>query len=75
MAGDPLVLGTSLGSKMIVLGTTYGSGTEAIDPSKYGLLHAGCQSTQYYDDYFSMLLATTYSGSDETVIASINTES
>lgn len=74
MAGDPLVLGTSLGSKMIVFGTTYGSGTEAIDPSKYGLLHAGVQSSQYYGDYFSMLLATTYSGSADTVLASINTE-
>ena len=74
MAGDPLVLGTSLGSKMIELCTTYGSGTEAIDPSKYGLLHAGVQSSQYYGDYFSMLLATTYSGSADTVLASINTE-
>lgn len=74
MPGDHLVLGTSLGSKMIELCTTYGSGTEAIDPSKYGLLHAGVQSSQYYGDYFSMLLATTYSGSADTVIALINTE-
>ena len=55
--GDILVLGTTLDSKMVEIITTYSSHTEVVNPSNYGLLHAGSQSGQD-NDYFLMCLAT-----------------
>lgn len=57
MPGNVLVLGTTLDAKMVEILTTYGSHTEVVNPTNYGLLHAGSQSGQD-NDYFLMCLAT-----------------
>lgn len=69
--GERLVLGTTLGAKMVEFFTTYGSGTEAIAPVNYGLFHAGSQDNSD-NDYFHMCLATTYPALANTVITFIN---
>ena len=73
LPGERLVKGTILGSKMIELFTTYGSGTEAINPLNYGLFHAGSQDNSG-NDYFLMCLATDYPALANTVITFINTQ-
>ena len=72
MPGDVLILGTTLGSKMVELFTDYGSSTLGIHPLNYGLFHAGSQSGQG-NDYFLMALATDYPALANTVITMINT--
>ena len=69
--GERLVLGTTLGAKMVEFFTTYGSSTEAIHPSNYGLFHAGSQDNSG-NDYFHMALATDYPALANTVITQIN---
>ena len=69
--GERLVLGTTLGAKMVELFTSYGSGTEGIAPVNYGLFHAGSQDNSG-NDYFLMCLATTYPALANTVITQIN---
>lgn len=73
--GDILVLGTTLDSKMVEIITTYSSHTEVVNPSNYGLLHAGSQSGQD-NDYFLMCLATDVDistiGSSIKVVTMIN---
>ena len=69
--GERLVKGTILGAKMVEFFTTYGSGTEAINPINYGLFHAGSQDNSD-NDYFLMCLATDYPALTNTVITFIN---
>ena len=69
--GERLILGTMLGAKMIEFFTSYGSGTEAINPIDYGLFHAGSQDNSD-NDYFLMCLATDYPALANTVITFIN---
>ena len=69
--GERLILGTTLGAKMVELFTAYGGGTEAIAPVNYGLFHAGSQDNSD-NDYFLMCLATTYPALANTVITFIN---
>lgn len=69
--GERLILGTALGAKMVEFFTTYGSSTEAIHPSNYGLFHAGSQDNSG-NDYFLMCLATDYPALANTVITFIN---
>ena len=71
LPGECLVLGTTLGSKMVELFTAYGSGTEAIHPLNYGLFHAGSLDNSD-NDYFLMSLATDYPALGNTVITQIN---
>ena len=69
--GERLVLGTTLGAKMVEFFTSYGSGTEGIAPVNYGLFHAGSQDNSG-NDFFLMCLATTYPALANTVITQIN---
>ena len=69
--GERLILGTTLGAKMVEFFTTYGSGQEAINPINYGLFHAGSQDNSD-NDYFLMCLATDYPALANTVITFIN---
>ena len=69
--GERLILGTTLGAKMVEFFTTYGSGTEAIAPVNYGLFHTGSQDNSD-NDYFLMCLATDYPALANTVITFIN---
>lgn len=69
--GERLILGTTLGAKMVEFFTTYGSGTEAIAPVNYGLFHAGSQDNSD-NDYFHMCLATDFPALANTVITMIN---
>ena len=71
LPGERLVLGTTLGAKMVEFFTSYGSGTEAIAPVNYGLFHAGSQDNSG-NDYFLMALATDYPALANTVITQIN---
>lgn len=71
LPGERLVLGTTLGAKMVEFFTSYGSGTEVIHPSSYGLFHAGSQDKSG-NDYFLMALATDYPALANTVITQIN---
>ena len=73
LPGERLIKGTTMGAKMVELFTTYGSGTEAINPLNYGLFHAGSQDNSG-NDYFHMCLATDYPALANTVITFINTQ-